>query len=393
MQPGEKFGRMVAGQSTLTGAHKMQRRNVVKTLGVGGLAAGAVASTFPKPAISQNRQQWRMVTTWPANFPGLGTGANLLAELIGRMSEGRLTIQVFGAGEIVPAFESMDAVASGTVEMGHGAPYYWQGKIPAAAFIAVIPFGLTAQEQNAWFYHGGGQQLADKVYAEMGTKFFPSGNTGTQMPGWFNKEINSLSDFEGLRYRLPGLGGKVAAAAGATVVNLPGGELPQALQSGAIDAVEWVGPYNDLAFGLYRSAQYYYYPGWHEPATVLDNFINLDAWNSLDSELQAIVEAANMAVNVSVLSEFVARNNDSLETLINDHGVQLRRLSDEVLIGLGNLAGEVLNDEASADPLAREVMDSLLTFRESAMNWAGISEQAFMAARLLDYQYAEPSAG
>lgn len=391
MHGGEKFGRCVAEQPMFMGVQTMQRRNVVKTLGIGGLAAGAAASTFPKPAISQNRQQWRMVTTWPANFPGLGTGANLLADLIGRMSDGRLTIQVFGAGEIVPAFESMDAVASGTVEMGHGAPYYWQGKIPATAFIAVIPFGLTAQEQNAWFYHGGGQALADKVYAEMGTKFFPSGNTGTQMPGWFNKEINSLSDFEGLRYRLPGLAGKVAAAAGATVVNLPGGELPQALASGAIDAVEWVGPYNDLAFGLYRSARYYYYPGWHEPATVLDNFINLDAWNSLDSELQAIVEAANMAVNVSVLSEFVARNNDSLETLVNEHNVQVRRLSDEVLIGLGNLAGEVMNDEASADALAREVMDSLLTFRQSAMNWAGLSEQAFMAARLLDYQFAEPT--
>jgi TRAP-type mannitol/chloroaromatic compound transport system substrate-binding protein len=393
MQTIEESDQALVGQSLFMGAHTMQRRHIVKTLGVGGLAAGAAASTFPKPAISQNSQQWRLITTWPANFPGLGTGANLLAELIGKMSGGRLTIQVFGAGEIVPAFESMDAVSSGTVEMGHGAPYYWQGKIPATAFIATIPFGLTAQEQNAWFYHGGGQALADKVYAEMGTKFFPSGNTGVQMPGWFNKEINSLADFQGLRYRLPGLGGKVAAAAGATVVNLPGGELPQALASGAIDAVEWVGPYNDLAFGLYRSAQYYYHPGWHEPATVLDNFINLDAWNSLDDELKAIVEAANMAVNVSVRSEFIARNNDSLETLVDEHGVQVRKFSDEVLVGLGNLAGEVLNDEASADPLAREVMDSLLNFRKSAMNWAGMSEQAFMAARLLDYQYAEASAG
>ncbi len=371
----------------------MQRRRVVQTLGVGGLAAGAAASTFPKPAISQNRLEWRMVTTWPANFPGLGTGANLLAELIGKMSEGRLTVRVFGAGEIVPAFESMDAVASGTVEMGHGAPYYWQGKVPAASYIAAMPFGLTAMEQNAWFYYGGGQELADKVYAEMGAKFFPSGNTGVQMGGWFNKEMNSLADYAGLKMRIPGLGGKVVAAAGGTVVNLPGGEIPPALQSGAIDATEWVGPYNDLAFGLHRAAKYYYYPGWHEPATVLDNFINLATWNGLPDDLKAIVEAANRAVNVSVLSEFLARNNDSLESLVNEHGVELRPFNDEILAGLGRLAGEVMNAEAAADPLSREVLDSLLTFRETSKSWAGVSEQAFMAARLLDFPYAQPSAG
>ena len=371
----------------------MRRRHVVKSLGVGGLAAGAVASSFPKPAISQNLQQWRMVTTWPANFPGLGTGANLLADLIGRMSDGRLTVQVFGAGELVPAFESMDAVASGTVEMGHGAPYYWQGKMPSASFISAIPFGLTAMEQNAWFYYGGGQELADKVYAEMGAKFFPSGNTGTQMGGWFNKEMNSLADYQGLKMRIPGLGGKVVSAAGGTVVNLPGGEIPPALQSGSIDATEWVGPYNDLAFGLHRAAKFYYYPGWHEPAAVLDNFINLAAWDNLPGDLKAIVEAANRAVNVSVLSEFLARNNDSLETLVNEHNVELRPFNDDILQGLGKLAGEVMNDEASVDPLSREVMDSLLRFRDTSTAWAGVSEQSFMASRLLPFDFARPSGG
>jgi TRAP-type mannitol/chloroaromatic compound transport system substrate-binding protein len=371
----------------------MRRRQVVKTLGAGGLAAGAVASTFPKPAISQNLLQWRMVTTWPANFPGLGTGANLLADLIGKMSDGRLTVQVYGAGEIVPPFESMDAVASGTVEMGHGAPYYWQGKHVATSFISVIPFGLTAQEQNAWFYTGGGQELADRVYAEMGTKFFPSGNTGTQMAGWFNKEINSLADFQGLKMRIPGLGGKVVAAAGATVVNLPGGEIPPALQSGAIDAADWVAPYNDLAFGLHRSARYYYYPGWQEPAAALDNFINLAAWESLPADLQAIVETANRAVNLAVLSEFQSRNHGALETLVNEHGVELRRFSDDVLIGLAELSAEVINDEAGTDPLAREVLDSILRFREQARAWSGIAEQAVMTARLLPYEFAEPSGG
>ena len=393
MQSVEKSDQALVGQWWFMGVHTMQRRHLVKTLGVGGLAAGAAASTFPKPAISQNLRQWRLVTTWPANFPGLGTGANLLAELIGKMSDGRLTVQVFGAGEIVPAFESMDAVSSGTVEMGHGAPYYWQGKVNATAFIAAIPFGLTAQEQNAWFYYGGGQELADKVYAEMGAKFFPSGNTGVQMGGWFNKEMNSLADYQGLKMRIPGLGGKVVSAAGGTVVNLPGGEIPPALQSGSIDATEWVGPYNDLAFGLHRAARFYYYPGWHEPATVLDNFINLSAWNSLDDDLKAVVETANRAVNVSVLSEFVARNNDSLETLVNEHGVELRPFNEEILQGLGQLAGDVMSQEAAADPLSREVLDSLLAFRETSKAWAGVSEQPYMTARLLPFEFAQPSGG
>ncbi len=372
----------------------MNRRKIVKSLGVGGLATGvAAASAFPKPALSQGLKQWRMVTAWPANFPGLGTGANLLAELIGRMSDGRLTVQVFSAGEIVPAFEAMDAVGSGTAEMGHGAPYYWQGKVNAVAYVSAIPFGLTAQEQNAWFYFGDGQKLADKIYAEMGTKFFPSGNTGTQMGGWFNKEMNSLADYQGLKMRTPGLGGKVVAAAGGNVVNLPGGEIAAALQSGAIDAIEWVGPYNDLAFGLYQSAKYYYYPGWQEPGAVLDCFVNLAAWDSLSDDLKAIVEVANRAVNLAVLSEFAARNKESLEVLVNQHGVELRAFSDEILIGLGQLAGQVMNDDASKDPLSREVLDNILKFRAPAVTYAGVAEQAVMAARLLPYEFAKPSGG
>ncbi len=371
---------------------KLKRRDFVASAAtVGAAGAATVAAGFPKPAISQGKLKWRMVTTWPKNFPGLGTGANLLAKMIGEMSEGRLQVEVYGAGEIVPAFESMDAVSSGTVEMGHGAPYYWKGKVPASQFIASLPFGLTAQEQNAWFYYGGGQELADKVYAQMGTKFFPSGNTGTQMGGWFNKEIKSLDDYKGLKMRIPGLGGEVVKAAGGIVVNLPGGEIPPALQSGAIDATEWVGPYNDLAFGLYKSAKYYYYPGWHEPATVLDCFINMKAWESLPADLKAIVETANRAANLAVLSEFQARNNDSLDTLINKHGVILKKFPDEVLNGLGGLAGKVLTDLANQDPLSREVLDSILEFRTKLIAWTKVSEQSYMTARLLPFKYAEPS--
>ena len=372
----------------------VKRRDFVTgAAAAGATGALAAASSFPKPAIAQGTFKWRMVTTWPKNFPGLGTGANLLAKMIGEMSEGRLEVEVYGAGEIVPAFESMDAVSSGTVEMGHGAPYYWKGKVPASQFIASLPFGLTAQEQNAWFYYGGGQELADKVYAEMGTKFFPSGNTGVQMGGWFNKEINSLDDYKGLKMRIPGLGGEVVKAAGGIVVNLPGGEIPPALQSGAIDATEWVGPYNDLAFGLYKSAKFYYYPGWHEPATVLDCFVNMKAWESLPADLQAVVEGANRAVNLAVLSEFQARNNDSLDVLINEHGVVLKKFPDEVLNGLGGLAGQVLTELADQDPMSREVLDSILDFRRKLIAWTKVSEQSYMTARLLPFEYAKPSRG
>ena len=338
-------------------------------------------SAIPAPAVNKGLKEWRLVTTWPKNFPGLGTGANLLGELITKGSDGRLTVKVFGAKEVVPAFESLDAVANGTVQMGHGAPYYWKGKQAAAQFLASVPFGMTAQEVNAWYQWGNGQKLADEVYSKMGCKFFPSGNTGVQAGGWFYKEMNRLEDYKGLKMRIPGLGGEVVKAAGGNVINLPGGEIPPALQSGALDATEWVGPYNDLAFGLYKSAKYYYFPGWHEPATVLDNFINMKAWESLPSDLKAVVESANAAVNQIVLSEFVARNNAALSTLVNKHKVQLRGFPDEVLKGLGGLAKQVMNDIASKDPLSRKVMDDYLKFRADAAEWSSRSEGAYLPAR------------
>ncbi len=359
------------------------------SLVAGTVGAATGATGFPKPALSQNLLQWRMQTTWPKNFPGLGTGANRLAKLIGAGSGGRLTVEVYGAGEIVPAFETMTAVTSGTIEMGHGAPYYWKDAVPAAQFIASVPFGLNVAEQNAWVQFGGGQELADKVYAELGCKFFASGNTGVQAGGWFNKEIKSLDDYKGLKMRIPGLGGEVVKAAGGNVVNLPGGEIPPALASGAIDATEWVGPYNDLAFGLYKSAKLYYYPGWHEPATLLDNFINLQAWEALGDDLKAVVTTANAYANLFVLNEYLANNNAALETLINQHGVTSKKFPDEVLNGLGELSGEVIADLATADPLSREVMESLAKFRAQSIPYAKISEQAFYNARGLPFKWVQ----
>ncbi len=365
----------------------MKRRGFLKGAAVAGLA-GAAASSLPAPAISQGIKRWRMVTTWPKNFPGLGTGAELLAQLIEKGTEGKLQITVFGGGEVVKPFDSLDAVAGGEVEMGHGAPYYWKKNVPAVQFMAGYPFGLSAQEQNAWIQYGGGQELADEIYSQMGCKFFLSGNTGTQMGGWFNKEINSVADLKGLKMRIPGLGGKVLAKAGGTPVLMAGGELYTALERGTIDATEWVGPYHDQRLGLYRAAKYYYYPGWHEPGTSLDNFINVRAWEALPADQKAVVVAANTAVNQLVLSEFVARNNDSLKTLITKHGVVLKQFPDSVLAGFSVLSGQVVNDLASNDAMSRRVMDSLLEFRKEALAWTSLSETAFTAARFL-YAYSQ----
>ena len=368
--------------SKQTGARALGRREVLAGAAIGG--AAAAAASFPTPALSQGAMAWRMVTTWPKNFSGLGTGAELLASLIGQMSGGRLTVTVYGAGEIVPPFEAIEAVASGSVEMGHGTPYYWKGKVPAMQFLTSVPFGLTAQEQNAWLAYGGGQELADACYAQVNCKFFASGNTGVQMGGWFNREINTIEDYKGLKMRLPGLAGEVVAAAGATVVNMPGGEIATAMASGSIDAVDWVGPYNDLAFGLYQNAAYYYYPGWQEPSGMLDNFINLDAWNSLPDDLKAIVAAANGAVNTQVLSEFIARNNESLRVLRDEHGVDVRPYPPEVLRELAGLSAQVVTRLAGEDALSTSLFESLKAFRKDAVGWAAYSEQAFLEARSAD---------
>ena len=366
---------------------RLERRRFLKGAGALGLAGTALAPGFAAPAIAQERFDWRMVTAWPTNFPGLGTGAKRLAQMIESASDGRIRITVYGAGEIVPAYESMDAVSSGSVEMGHGSPYYWKGKIEALQYLSAMPFGLTAQEQNAWLHYGGGQELADKLYGELGCKFFPAGNTGVQMGGWFNREIDTIEDLKGLKMRIPGLGGEVIRAAGGTPDDMPVGDIPAALQSGRLDASEFVGPYNDLAIGLYKSAKFYYYPGWHEPATVTDCFINLKAWEALPDDLKAVVEAATTAVNELILSEFERRNNESLRVLVEEHGVVLKRFSPQVLTELGRLSGEVLADLTGRDEPSREVFDSLTAFRKEAMAWAEVADSAFLSARELPYAY------
>jgi TRAP-type mannitol/chloroaromatic compound transport system substrate-binding protein len=365
----------------------MKRREFISGAAVAG--AGAAAATLATPAIAQDMRELKMVTTWPKNFPGLGTSAERLAQRITAMSGGRLTVKVFAAGELVPPFEAFDAVSSGTADMYHGAEYYWQGKSKAFNFFAAVPFGLTATEMSAWIHHAGGQALWDELSADFNIKPMMVANTGVQMGGWFNKEINSLEDYKGLKIRMPGLGGEVLRRIGAAAVSLPGGEIFPALQSGAIDATEWVGPWNDLAFGFYKVAKYYYYPGFHEPGTTLSGGVNLDVWNSLSDEDKAIIEAAATAENDYSLAEFNARNGDALATLINEHNVELRKFSDDVMTAIGTAAGEVVAEVAAEDPMTQKVYESFLDFRTKAMGWARIADQAYWNARELPYTYVK----
>ena len=358
----------------------MQRREFIGKLGAGSLALGSGLAVSTQ-AQAKPEYKWKMVTTWPKNFPGLGTAANKLGELIGQMSGGRIQVKVYGARELVPPFEVFDAVSRGTAEMGHGSAYYWKGKIEVGQFFATVPFGLTAQEMNAWIYHGGGLELWRELYAPFGLVPEPAGNTGVQMGGWFNKEINSLDDLQGLKMRIPGLGGEVLRRAGGTPVNLPGGELFTSLQSGAIDATEWVGPYNDLAFGLYKAAKYYYYPGFHEPGAILEASINKQALESLPEDLQAIVINACRVVNQDLLAEYTARNPAALDSLLNEHKVELRRFPDEVLAKLRGLSEQVVAELAAKDEFSQRVFDSYNGFLQSARKWTALSERAYLNAR------------
>ena len=370
----------------------MKRRHFLRRLGSGALVAGAALAAgceqekpsqqnTTKVAANFKPVKWKMVTTWPKNFPGLGTGANFLAEQITRMSGGRIQVKVYGAKELVPAFEVFGAVSQGTAQLGHGSAYYWKGKSEAAQFFSAVPFGLTADEMNAWLYHGGGMELWQETYEPFGLVPMAAGNTGVQMAGWFNREINSLEDLQGLKMRIPGLGGEVLARAGGVPVNLPGGELFTALQSGAIDATEWVGPYNDLAFGFYKAAKYYYYPGWHEPGTTLECMVNQAALKALPQELQDIVLNAARVANQNMLTEYIARNNQALQTLLNEHHVDMRPLPDAVLSRLQQLSDEVVAEVAAKDALSQRVNDSFQAFRKQVTAWHDISERAYLNAR------------
>tara|TARA_A100001388_G_C28771892_1_gene504449 strand:+ start:1755 stop:2822 length:1068 start_codon:yes stop_codon:yes gene_type:complete len=329
-------------------------------------------------AAKKPEYSWKMITTWPKNFPGLGTGAENLANLINKLSSGRIKITVYGAGELVPAFEIFDAVSRGIAELGHGSAYYWKGKNESLQFFSTVPFGLTANEMNAWLYYGGGQELWQKAYSKFNLVPMAAGNTGIQMAGWFNKEINSLDDLKGLKMRIPGLGGEVLKRAGGTPVNLPGGELFTALKTGTIDATEWVNPYNDLAFGLHKAAKYYYYPGWHEPGTTLECFLNKEIFDSLPEDLQNIITGAAKIANLDMLSEYIARNNEALKILKDKHKVNIMPLPDEVLEMLHNISNEVISEIAKKDKFSMQVYDSYKNFQKKTSEWSKISIKSYL---------------
>jgi len=363
----------------------MKRREFISGVALtAGVAACGGRDDQDQPAASRTKQtfKWNMVTSWPPGLPGLGTGAENLAKNIGRASGGRLHIKVFAGGELVPALEVFDAVQSGTAQMGHDASYYHRGKVPAAQYFTAIPFGLNGNEMNSWFYYGGALELWHEYYDQFGLIAFPAGQTGVQMAGWFNKEINSVADLEGLKMRIPGLGGEVMQRAGVIQVTVPASEIFTSLQTGAIDAAEWVGPYNDVSLGLHKAARYYYYPGWHEPGPSLQCTINKAAWNTLPEDLQDIVKTACEAANLDMQAEYTYGNAMAMEQLAKDPNVELRELPQDVLRVLREHSESAIADLTASSDWARRLHESYTDFLQKSSAYQKISELSYLANRI-----------
>lgn len=357
------------------------KRSFIKTAAIGAGAAAA-ATTIAAPAIAQSKFNWRMVTTWPRNFPGLGVGAQRLADRITAMSGGRLTVRVYPAGELVPPLQSFDAVIEGSAEMSHGAAYYWQNKSQATSFFTGVPYGMTSRELSAWVRFMGGQEIWDKVYDQFGVKGFLSGDTGTQAGGWFRKEVKSLADIQGINFRTPGLGGQVWQRMGANVVNMAAGEIFQALQSGALDAAEFVGPYNDLALGFHQICKEYYLPSFIEPGLATELVVNKSAFAKLPKDLQQIVEIACQAEYDQVASDFYANDPIALKRLVEEHGVTLRTFPEDILEAAAKASMDIINGlREHKDALTRETAESFVKSLNLLRNRTELVDQRFGLAR------------
>lgn len=360
----------------------MQRRAFVT--GAGIAAAGCAASAVvAAPAIAQGRRELTMVMTWPKNTPGVGVNAARFADNVMALTDGRLSIKLYGAGDLVPPFESLDAVSSGTADLCHSTPYYWVGKSKAFNYFTGVPFGLTGQEMAAWMAFGGGQELFEETYAAFNVQPFYAGSSGTQAGGWFRKEINSPEDFVGLKFRIAGLGGEVLRRMGATPVMVPPGEIAPALMSGAVDGADWIGPWNDLAFGLYRAAKYYYMPGPLEPGPGLEVIVNKSVYDGLGADMKAAIRVAAAATANETLADFTYHNIQSLEPLLTEHGVELRRFSDEIITSMAGHAGEVLEELGKTDALTRKIHASFAPFLKQARAYAPNAEGGYLAQRSL----------
>jgi TRAP-type mannitol/chloroaromatic compound transport system substrate-binding protein len=328
-------------------------------------------------AYSGEKINWKMVTTWSPNFPIIGEAMSKFSEVVEKMSGGRLNIKVYGGGELVPALESFDAVKQGNVEMANGAAYYWTGKEPAAVFFSGIPFGMNALQTSAWIYNGGGLKLWTELYEKHGLIPFPSGNTCGQMGGWFRKEIRSVEDFNGLKMRIPGIGGKVMAKLGANSLLFPGAELYTNLERGVLDALEWVGPFHDYKMGFHRIAEYYYYPGWQEPGTEFEIIVNKEAFNKLPADLKEILRVATGYIDTILTAEMNAKNAEYLAIIKNEKNIKLLPFPDSVLEILKKTTEEVMLEMSSADANIKKIYDSYKNYQKLSSDWSAISERNY----------------
>lgn len=341
-----------------------------------------VVATASAPAIvSAKTKKLKMVTSWPKNFPGVGVSAARLAKRIEKASQGRYKIRIYSSGELVHPLKCLDAVQEGTADLYHSADYYYKGKSPAFPFFTGIPFGFTANEMHAWLYHGGGQSLWDELNAQFNIKPFAVGNTGVQMGGWFKKPIISERDIKGLKMRIPGLGGDVINALGGTSVSLGGTEIMPALQAGTIDATEFVGPWNDLAFGFYKVVKNYMYPGFHEPSVTFSLGINKKLWDKMSNQDQLMFDYIAMAENSYGFAEYNANNGNALDTLVNKHGVTLHKFPDEVFKSFGEATKDLLADITKKDAMTRKVYQNFISFYRDIKGYTRISEQAYTNGR------------
>ncbi len=368
----------------------MKRRDVLQA-GTVTLAAAATAAlgTFPGRAFAaEKKYQWKMVTAWPKNLPGPGVAAQLLADMITSLSGGRLEVKLYAAGEIVPGPGVFDAVSQGTAEMYHAVPAYWGSKSKGILLFGSQPFGLRADEQVGWMKYGGGQELYDEMYGRFGIKPFLCGNSGPQWAGWFKKEIKSAEDFKGLRFRTTGLASEMLSKMGMAVQAMGGGAMFQALQSGAIDAGEFIGPWSDSALGFHQIAKYYYWPGIGEPSSAEECGVNMKAYNELPKELQDTVRYACDSLYNIVWTEYTTKHAMALQQMVSDHGVQVKKLPDDVMVAMGNAAGQVIEDLRShSDELVRKITDSYLKYRNLVANYNVYAENGQLNARALKYKY------
>ncbi len=333
------------------------------------------------PAIAQGMRQLKMVTDWPEGTPGLHTSAVQFAHSLGVATGGRITVEVFPAGTLVRPFETFDAVSAGVADMYHSFEGYFEQKSPALTFFAAVPFGFTADELFAWVQYGGGQKLWDALSGQFNIKPLLCTSTGCQMGGWFVREVDSPESFKGLRYRMGGSGAEVLRRLGATVVTLPGGEIMPALQSGAIHACEWIGPWLDMEMGLHKVAGYYYYPGFHEPGSGFSVGINKDVWQSLAANDQQVIEAVAAAEYARSLAEFDANNAVWLRKLRDEGAVKILKFNDSLLKTMLALSRDVVAEMGAGGELSKQIYDSYEQFRGRIMDWSDIAERAFLNGR------------